>query len=733
VGYKQLQGIETPTFSQRYRYDYRGRRTHTIDILSTDTQRTTENRFDASGNMILAIDAELKRTQYEYDALGRRDRAINPDTTDVEYIYDNRDNLIRVINENNIVIRRYNFDQKNRKTQEIFPGNETIQYFYDANDNLIRQIDAKGQVGVYSYDIANRLETIRHYPNMLAVTNNDPASKTVTVTFDAANRLTGYDDGTTSAVYVYNNVNQKLTETVTLPGGLSINHIYTYYRNGLKRTHTGPDANTYSYTYDAGHRLSSISLPGEGSIIYNRYKWMAPELVTLPGNNTRTNNYDPLMRVQGIMVKDAAQNPLMGYQYSYDMAHNIQSKTAEHGVYTYGYDDLYRLISADNPTLNDEGYTYDDAGNRRTSLGITGNWGHDVDNKLRTYGTISLDYDANGSLTIESESNVVTKRFVYNLENRLSEVRDNADSLIASYYYDPFGRRLWKEVAGSRTYFAYSGNKLRAELNSTGTVMRSYGYAPKGHGNVNPLFVRTGAGYRYYLNDHLATPQQLIDRNGARIWQGRQQAFGATQELSGAGENNLRFPGQYYDAETGLHYNYFRYYDPSIGRYITSDPIGIAGGLNSYWYVEGGPLRSIDPYGLVVKRCYRYLGNPGKGDTGIYNPARHDYLVVNNTTYSFQAKGNFFWSQSEVKVNDENINRGSCEVIWADNKHDKYVEDSINKYGTPRYGIGPQGTDCQEFADDVLEDASDSYDKDNPKKGIEGIKSYIRDLYWYGT
>jgi len=529
VRYEQLQGIDTPTFSQRYRYDYRGRRTHTIDILSTDTQRTTEQRFDASGHLTSVIDAEQKLTQYEYDALGRRDRVINPDTTDVEYIYDNRDNLIRVVNENSIVIRRYAYDQKNRKTQEILPGNETISYYYDANDSLIRRVDAKGQVAIYVYDIANRLEAIRYYPNMLAVTNNDPASKTVTVTFDDANRLTGYNDGTTSATYTYNNMNQKLTETVTLPGGLSVNHAYTYYRNGQVQTHTGPDAITYNYTYDAGNRLSSISLPGEGSIIYNRYKWTVPELITLPGNNTQTTNYDPLMRVQDITVKDAAQNALLGYQYSYDMADNIQSKTTEHGVYAYDYDDRYRLTSADNPTVTDEAYTYDDTSNRLTSLGITGNWVYDNDNKLRSYGNTSMDYDANGSRFTESVSGVVTRRFVYNLENRLSEVRDNNNDLIASYYYDPFGRRMWKEVAGTRIYFAYSGSKLSAELNNAGIVTRSYGYAPKGQGNVSPLFVRTSAGYRYYLNDHLATPQQLIDRNGARIWQGRQQAFGAMQ------------------------------------------------------------------------------------------------------------------------------------------------------------------------------------------------------------
>lgn len=195
---------------------------------------------------------------------------------------------------------------------------------------------------------------------------------------------------------------------------------------------------------------------------------------------------------------------------------------------------------------------------------------------------------------------------------------------------------------------------------------------------------------------------------------------------------NLRYAGQYRDAETGLHQNWHRYYDPKVGRYISSDPIGLAGGLNTYLYASGNPVRYVDPFGLEVKRCYRYLGNPRKGDTGIYNPLRHDYLVVNDTTYSFQARGNLLWGQSDLRINDENPNRDSCDVIWEDNKHDKFVEDAIKKFGRPRYGIGPQGTDCQEFSDTVLEKASDAHDKSNPASNIEKLKGFIRDLYWYG-
>ncbi len=102
----------------------------------------------------------------------------------------------------------------------------------------------------------------------------------------------------------------------------------------------------------------------------------------------------------------------------------------------------------------------------------------------------------------------------------------------------------------------------------------------------------------YYQNDHLGTPQLLVLRNGAKVWEGTYKAFGEVKVVGGSWDNPLRFPGQYFDKETNTHYNYFRTYDPSTGRYLESDPIGLSGGLNTYAYVGGNPVNGIDPLGL---------------------------------------------------------------------------------------------------------------------------------------
>jgi RHS repeat-associated protein len=110
--------------------------------------------------------------------------------------------------------------------------------------------------------------------------------------------------------------------------------------------------------------------------------------------------------------------------------------------------------------------------------------------------------------------------------------------------------------------------------------------------------VKSAVGYAYYRNDHLGMPQQVVGKNGGKVWEGEYRAFGGVKVETGSLEQRLRFAGQYFDQETGNYYNYFRDYDPSTGRYTQSDPIGLQGGLNLYNYTFSGPSRWIDALGL---------------------------------------------------------------------------------------------------------------------------------------
>ena len=294
----------------------------------------------------------------------------------------------------------------------------------------------------------------------------------------------------------------------------------------------------------------------------------------------------------------------MNYQYTYDKVDNVVQKATEHGTYSYTYDDLYHLKSATNPPpLNQESYTYDAVGNRTTDRNITGNWSYNENNQLTAYNNITFEYDANGNTTKKIEGATVTT-FVYDTSDRLIEVKttdisSNTTTTVATYTYDPFGRRLWKEVSNTKTYFFYAGEGLLAEANNAGLVTKLYGYQPSSVWGTDPIYLKQGADYYFFQNDHLGTSQKLITQEGAIAWSAKAEAFGVTTVAAlSIITNNQRFPGQYFDAETNLHYNWNRYYDPNIGRYLTSDPIGLDGGDNLYIYAMANPAVRVDFNGL---------------------------------------------------------------------------------------------------------------------------------------
>ena len=184
--------------------------------------------------------------------------------------------------------------------------------------------------------------------------------------------------------------------------------------------------------------------------------------------------------------------------------------------------------------------------------------------------------------------------------------------MIAKYYYDPFGRRLWKKVNGERTYFHYSEQGLIAEYDNQGDPIRFYGYKPGSSWTTDPVFLKKDEDYYFYHNDHLGIPQKLTAVNGAVVWSAKYSSFGrAYVDTESTITNNLRFPGQYFDQETGLYYNFHRYYDPEKGRYLRVDPVGFEGGINLFVYVSSNPINLSDPKGLAF----------GPGDEPWFSPS----------------------------------------------------------------------------------------------------------------
>jgi len=293
--------------------------------------------------------------------------------------------------------------------------------------------------------------------------------------------------------------------------------------------------------------------------------------------------------------------------YTYDANSNLTSIQAPSIPWhnrTFTYDVLNRLTEAEGPygTID---YTYDGVGNRLTKV---------VNSQTETYSyltgtnllqdvtgteTITYFYDANGNITGMGD-----KTFTYNQNNRLIRVEEDSD-VLGEYTYNGLGQRVIKEVDGVTTVFHYDFNgNIVGESNSSGSFTTEYLY--RGKGRVAKVDVGTGT-MSYYLNDRLGTPLLMTDETNTVIWEGVYKPFGeADVNPNSSVVNNHRFPGQYYDQETGLHYNYHRYYDPRTGRYITPDPIGLSGGLNLFVYGKDNPINLIDLFGLFDPSLKRY-------------------------------------------------------------------------------------------------------------------------------
>ena len=301
----------------------------------------------------------------------------------------------------------------------------------------------------------------------------------------------------------------------------------------------------------------------------------------------------------------------------------IQSELVQTG---YGYDPLNRLSEAEPDQalqtlgLPQEAYSYDAAGNRLSSAHQAGAWTYNQANQLLQYPRaldenapaqqsqteqVSASYNAQGHLIKETGTDW-ERNWRYNAAGRLSEIKDSADGLTVQYRYDPFGRRIAKTVtqgATSRTTYYINGESaLMAEADEEGRITRAYGFNPHTQqartneededeqegslwstdpiwqADLNGKTSLKEASYHYLVTDHLEVPVLALNKAGETTWKANYEAFGKARiNPASTAQINLRLPGQYFDAETGLHQNWNRDYAPGIGRYIQADPIGLIG------------------------------------------------------------------------------------------------------------------------------------------------------------
>jgi RHS repeat-associated protein len=567
--------------------------------------------YDAVGNLSGITDRAGHTVAYDYDGLNRM--AISTDAAGyvTRYGYDGRDNLLSIVDANGH-ITRMEYTSSNELIKEIRPdGHETV-YSYDEAWNLATRRDAKNQRTLYKYDLGQRLTQIAYFD--VGQSTMSAAIKTVNFSYDMAGYLIGYGDGVNSSSCAYDAQGRK-TQEIVFYGALSFAHAYTYDAAGQKTGITYPDGTNYLLDHAADGSLSSMRMPGTGVLTLISEKGR-PHLRVYPGGAQRIMVYNAFSLPEKIIFKDLGGNPLLELSYAYDEAGNI----IRNGDSRYTYDATNQLVGVQTQSTI-ESFGYDAVGNRVThALGAAVTTAtFNENNELEASSGAVYTYDDNGNTATKTRDGLTTF-YAYDAENRLVRVTNSSGSLTATYQYDPFGRRISKTVNGVKTYFIYADEGLIAEANGNGVITKTYGWQPDGVWGTDPLWMRVVVstsevtGYFWYITDHLGAPQSLTAPNGAVAWRATCDVFGRGTVAGGAVvSNNLSLPGQYADNETGLHYAYHRYFDPETGRFMTVDPLGIAGqDVNLFRYVKNQPLNYLDPRGLLRIPFTRINVNAGE-------------------------------------------------------------------------------------------------------------------------
>jgi len=318
-----------------------------------------------------------------------------------------------------------------------------------------------------------------------------------------------------------------------------------------------------------------------------------------------TRGYDQNYWANAITTADGAAQ-IQDMSIGYDNAGNVTgiTDTLDTGRnQSFSYDDVNRLASATG-AYGTVTYTYDDNGNRLTRAkgGMTHTSTYPgASNRLTSISdgtdTRSFTYTDAGNIATDDRATDPDVTYGYNNRNRLATVSISG-GVTETYLTNAWGERVARDDGTDVTHFHYDlFSRLLAETDDAGTVAREYIWL----GSLPLAQVESGGGILYIHADHLGTPQKMTDAGQILVWDRQQEPFGEDYAVTGTADSPLRFPGQRAETAAGLYDNLMRDYDPTLGRYIEADPIGLAGGLDLYGYAAQDPLYWVDPRGEWIQ------------------------------------------------------------------------------------------------------------------------------------
>jgi RHS repeat-associated protein len=581
-------------------------------------------QYDANGNLTSIADALGRVTSQSYDALNRLRTVTQPKPLPTQsnpvthFGVDGLDQLTSVTDARGL-FTNYSVTGLGNLTQQVSPDTGTTTNTFDAAGNLISRQDARGQITTYKYDSINRLiratygdgTATRYYydegPYGLGhLTRMDsPGSALTTWTYTSQGRIAsktqvvkaGGADRTHAVQYNYHPTTGQVT-SMTYPSGRVIGFAYgaasrdveivtvdgqpvvssvTYHPFGGIKSMRLANGLTWASTLDQDGRITSYTL---GGVVYS-IQWDSANRITAITHATtpfwsRGYAYDGLDRIASFVSEPRDQI------FTYDATGNLLGKTDRIGTsdpfsYTYNISPTSnRMTGISNLGI---GYTHDAAGNRIAD------------------STITWDVNARGRVSeVRVISGATTQTYKYLIDGLNQRVRKTGPSPVVPhgaqiFVYDEAGHLI-----GEYDKFG------RPQSEHVWLVDRPVAFIDYNYSGSDPT--PTKVNLFTVEADHLGAPRLITDSAQAERWLWHSAPYGDTQPnerptKKAAVVYNLRFPGQYYDAETNSFYNWHRDYESTTGRYIQSDPVGLLSGINPYLYTMASPIAKADALGLA--------------------------------------------------------------------------------------------------------------------------------------
>lgn len=556
----------------------------------TDGTNATSYHYDSNAYLTSVTD-KGEQTQLQRDTMGRLTSLTTDGGHQTTFSYTGLGEQTQQLN-SNWGYRNYAYGSTGLLTTETTPLRSN-SYDYTASDEVLSRTAQHNDTSIptitthYGYDDDSDSASGKNY---------------------GVGRLTSIENGYAAYEYRYNRQGTLASMAISIDESGNPDPVAL----------SNPDGHI-EYRYDEHNQLSGLTYPNGDQIEYVRDP--ISRKVTHLSRNTilvaqfaHASQLQPATRIEfGNQIVTARQFDdhdrvtgittgvdLWQQAYTYNIAQNLESIVTTSnldvgGSQSFGYNVRNQLRGA----TGDYGrivYRYDDNNNhtRLIENGVltfyqyqTGSSQLVSINDINGVVLRALSYDANGNTTQDG-----ARTLHYDAEGRLDIVFEGGVE-IASYMYDPYGRRVSKKTSSGDLYFRYRENgQLLEEVDAAGALVRQYIYSEEGE--LITIYVAALDQLLAVHNDFLGAPVFLTDSNQNVVWSAKRKPFGETEVTVNTVEFPLRASNQYFDQETGYHYNEQRYYNPVTARYLRNDPIGLEGGHNTYDFALKNPLKYVD-------------------------------------------------------------------------------------------------------------------------------------------